>query len=651
MDGIFRRPSGIYVARLMVPARLRQAVGKIELLKSTGHRNSEAAKVVGAEILARWRRWLHDFAHLADPNMDLERVALGNPALALGGHLRINDAASASGLDVSDILRAAKNGELDLFMLAHSWPGYELLEASLLTESFDSGRGLVIPNPSEMPPDAVSRVFTGHLRVHRDDLALVASALETTGRATIVAYQLAEVHGRVFVPDDPKEMTPLTTQVAVSQVESLRRKAAQFITDDQLANARASAVQLALRQPEHGKPNSRASEAVTAYMKVRRLNCNDDQARRVQAALNLFVELTCDPFIGNITSDFLDNFRDRLLTQVPSNENKVRLQFGSSSVTESIAAVEGKAWQRISVTEQVKRLQWLSAMFIWLMEKNWIPNNPAKSLINESGAKAKANKDAERDQDARQSFSRDHLNAIFSGAYWFVSGRGQLTKADTYRDFAPYYFWLPLLGLYTGARINELSQLHLTDIKSTEAGTHYFDIATLNDPDGKKRRKNSQSLRRLPIHPHLIRLGLLEWRDRLASAGYTRLFPELKHDAIKGYGKAATKWFSRYLSGLGWDRTGQLVFHSFRSTLVNECDRSLQLSLIETAQLTGHREGMKSALARHYLKDRDIDQLLPTVSKIDFELPEIARFDIDAGIKAVSDALARKDKGRGADED
>jgi Cys-tRNA synthase (O-phospho-L-seryl-tRNA:Cys-tRNA synthase) len=42
---------------------------------------------------------------------------------------------------------------------------------------------------------------------------------------------------------------------------------------------------------------------------------------------------------------------------------------------------------------------------------------------------------------------------------------------------------------------------------------------------------------------------LLEYVDALKAAGYDRLFPELKHNKIKGYRAGASKWFNENYFG------------------------------------------------------------------------------------------------------
>ena len=90
--------------------------------------------------------------------------------------------------------------------------------------------------------------------------------------------------------------------------------------------------------------------------------------------------------------------------------------------------------------------------------------------------------------------------------------------------------------------------------------------------------------------------------------------------------------------------------HSFRATLISECVHRLKLSVMDTAQISGHTRGPKGAILS-YIKDQHVDELRSTVDRLNFELPPIAAFDCDAGLIAVKDALNRKNRGQGAIED
>lgn len=100
-------------------------------------------------------------------------------------------------------------------------------------------------------------------------------------------------------------------------------------------------------------------------------------------------------------------------------------------------------------------------------------------------------------------------------------------------------FWLPLLMLLTGARPNEICQLHTDDLKRTKAGTWYLDVIEGEDDD-RKTLKTDASRRRIPLHPELIKIGFVAFvqqRRRANPKDEPRLFPEITPDK---YGNMAT---------------------------------------------------------------------------------------------------------------
>ena len=157
------------------------------------------------------------------------------------------------------------------------------------------------------------------------------------------------------------------------------------------------------------------------------------------------------------------------------------------------------------------------------------------------------------------------------------------------------------------------------------------------------------------MHRDLVRIGLIDWTSRLREAGYTRLFPELKHDTVKGYGKSFTKTFSRYLAGLGMPRNGRKVFHSFRHNMTTKLLNNLEAPTILAKQVLGHERG-DSTTVNTYRKDVTADgvnsKLVQLIEAVSYSVIEqISVFDHAAGLQAVSNALDRKNRGRGAAED
>jgi len=94
---------------------------KTELVATTGVRDLILAKIVGAEILAAWRRQLLEFDSLA--NVDIVRLNIGSPTLAGTGVLPLREAAAASGIDVESLIRYATEKRLRLYFTSGLTPG------------------------------------------------------------------------------------------------------------------------------------------------------------------------------------------------------------------------------------------------------------------------------------------------------------------------------------------------------------------------------------------------------------------------------------------------------------------------------------------------------------------------------------------------
>jgi integrase len=118
--------------------------------------------------------------------------------------------------------------------------------------------------------------------------------------------------------------------------------------------------------------------------------------------------------------------------------------------------------------------------------------------------------------------------------------------------------WIPLLALFTGARLEELGRLHVSDVR-TEAGVLYLSI---NVEDHGKHIKTANSLRKVPVHPQLIELGFVEYVAARRRAGDLRLFPDLKSQQEQVTAGFST-WWGRYTEDLGITDKRK-VFHSFR---------------------------------------------------------------------------------------
>ncbi|QSI78464.1 site-specific integrase [Niveibacterium microcysteis] len=186
-------------------------------------------------------------------------------------------------------------------------------------------------------------------------------------------------------------------------------------------------------------------------------------------------------------------------------------------------------------------------------------------------------------------------------------------------------YWLPLVGLYTGARVNELCQINPQhDILIDEAsGAWCLNITEETDAaEGvTKSVKNEPSARTIPVHSALVELGFIDYVEKLKASGAELLFPEWPPLRGKASGNAE-KWFRRHLQKLGLrDETPKACltgFHTFRHTFITQAEA---INEPRYDVITGHAREGESKSQRGY-------RARNTPIAIKQEIMERFRFDV-----------------------
>lgn len=152
-------------------------------------------------------------------------------------------------------------------------------------------------------------------------------------------------------------------------------------------------------------------------------------------------------------------------------------------------------------------------------------------------------------------------------------------------------YWLPIVGLYTGARVEEVAMLTKRDLrKDKETGIWYFNISILDDNGDvivDRSLKTAAAIRKVPIHSALFDLGFFKWAnshysDNLFKIDYTNADGKWSGNFVKTFG--------RYKKGCGVTNK-DMVFHSFRHMFIRQLKIDRSVDKYEIKQLVGHERG------------------------------------------------------------
>jgi integrase len=318
------------------------------------------------------------------------------------------------------------------------------------------------------------------------------------------------------------------------------------------------------------------SEVINKYMDVeyhKTGKASEHSVKEYEYQCKLFQEATGNKELGAVTRDDVRNFL-KMLKRYPKNANKLK-QYRSKTLAE-IAAIEIPAGETLGDTTIDKYLARVNTLLTWAVNEGWIEKNPAAGIQH-----------VRKDTGTQHylPFNREELERMLEG-FLTVAQKGELRGK-------PERLWLPLLALFTGARLNELAQLHIGDIQKDQETEIWF-LRIEAAADGSKRVKNAASNREVPLHPELLSLGFLEYYREMVAKNAPRLWMNLS-ETKKGYYRNFSNWFLKSPLGAGFKYTHitehpKKVFHSFRDTLITELMRK-DVSLSKIQNIVGHIHG------------------------------------------------------------
>lgn len=286
-----------------------------------------------------------------------------------------------------------------------------------------------------------------------------------------------------------------------------------------------------------------------------------------EAIYRLLIEVFGDPDIAALTQDDLNDAMIKL-RQLPANASKF---YPGMTVTKVLAQPAVQAMNLRTADEDAadkdtskihpidpsttnKYARRIKQFLRHARDKRWT----ATPLDGKLAIKVNLRAD-----EARLPYEKDELQQIVD----------LLAETPSHRHLKwPQNFWITLIGMLSGMRLDEVAQLHVADIKRV-AGVlcfHVHDDPAHDRAHKTHKLKTNWSRRDVPVHSQLLQLGFKEYVAELEARGEERLWPDLRHGR-DGYAAKFGRWFEAFNRNyITPDK--RKVFHSFRHNMADALD-------------------------------------------------------------------------------
>lgn len=314
----------------------------------------------------------------------------------------------------------------------------------------------------------------------------------------------------------------------------------------------------------------------------------------------LFKEL-----VGEVSSDKLTkahvNEYIKLVQSLPANKTKNPI-YREKSIRDFLDA-PAKLEHRLSPITKKRYLAQMSRFFKWLRSNDY-------SMIDLDLPFSNVKISKNRSVDQQAAYTNLDIKKLFNSKQYTQGLHKQAS-----------HFWVPLIALYTGARLNEICQLSTADIKQDKAsGRWVYDFNENLEDDPNKSLKKSFHARLVPVHARLIDLGFLKYIADQRKKKSKKLFPDLPYvrDANK-YGDKLQRWFNRtYTQKSCGISTKNTSFHSLRHTVITHLVNEKQVDANQIAVGMGQTP-QGGVTQTTYTKRSTLTQYIDHFDKIDFD--------------------------------
>ncbi|WP_171007619.1 site-specific integrase [Sphingomonas sp. 3P27F8] len=269
-------------------------------------------------------------------------------------------------------------------------------------------------------------------------------------------------------------------------------------------------------------------------------------AQEYEASVDDFIDFAGDIAVSTIDADLLFDYRDAA-KDLPSSMPRADRQLPFRERLKKHAS----SLPKCSPQTLKKRIGALQALLTYAFQQRWIATNTGVGITIIGYSKTKKKRRSSQDGELTQLCAAP----LFTNPSSWASA-SRISDATL--------FWIFLIAITTGARLEEVGQLALADVKR-DGDMIYLDIDEYAfDDDGENKSvKTEGSIRLIPVHRKLIDLGFLDYCETLRRLGQTQLFPDLKENKVgkrtKEASQRANRVIDRYVS-----EDKRLVFYSTR---------------------------------------------------------------------------------------
>lgn len=554
------RRGASYYARARVPLDLIDVMGKRELVKALGTKDENEAKRLLWPVVEAWNRqfdgmrsrrmltaddkadavWQH-YTGTLDRD-DQTRQQMPTAADIEAATERAVERVQREGIDVRDPL-ATLNASLDVMVLKQR----RLFDARARRAKLDAMRKHLVEGETALIAHEVddyidrNKLLIDPLSPERGDIAgkMMRAEIEAL-EATLKRDKGDYTH----TPADPiVKPTTGTSREQAAPGEAIMELFEQYAAEN---------------------PKGIATDTIA-------------QARRDVGSFVDYVGSTCP--VDRIDKKAVREWKALLMKfPVKATESSA---FAGMKIAQIVRHNEKVGKPVITVRTVNRYLAGFSAFCSWLVNHGYLDHNPADGMF------LKKPKDK-----TTIPFTTDQMNTLFKSPL-FTGCR----SADEWRNVAKpgnmcirdHRYWVPLIMLFSGARPAEIAQLDVADVRQEHG--HWIMHIT-EEGEGDKSVKTAGSVRVVPVHPDLIRLGFITYRDGMEAAGHARLFPEAKRNARGQMIADFSREFGRYLTRIDMKDGRGLSLYSFRHGAADALRRAGYLN-DQFGFILGHSTGSK----------------------------------------------------------